>query len=249
MSSLLRVLGITDAATYKAWCRDNHPDKKPNDPDATRVFQEVQADYRKHISGEGGGAAAASKTAPKPHTHSTPKVPVFVSFPKDGCGVHVSGTTGNVCHLKKLPGHSRCFYHLPGTNNIRFLNPDEEEADVCEMLSFFRKKPRTFATCTARTPSGKWCSATSMVGSKRNRCKKHEDYDWKPSVVVEMKTGGSSSPIFVGFLDRKALNRERECNYAHISAKMGTIKDVAETKQLATHVFNRGKLVPIKDFE
>ena len=45
MSSLLRFLGIVDKKDFHKWCLENHPDKRPNDPDATRRFQEVNAEW------------------------------------------------------------------------------------------------------------------------------------------------------------------------------------------------------------
>lgn len=45
--TMLEELGITDKASYRRWCRENHPDKNKDDPEATKRFQEVSAEWRR----------------------------------------------------------------------------------------------------------------------------------------------------------------------------------------------------------
>lgn len=258
---LLRFVGITDHKSYLAWCAQNHPDKKPGDADATRKFQEVQQEYNTYqkagsssqpraAASSQPGAAAAGRTSGQ--AAGIPKHNMdafFAAQRKSCCGVPVSGTTAGYCHMKKLSGHNTCFYHIPGTDHLKYLDPDTSPRKFFDVFCGIRtsKPARTFSTCTRRGKSGNWCTSLKMEGEEY--CRAHKDAEWKPHTVVEM-TVKDGVHLYVGFLNPSALKKARESGFVHVVKQFGPIKPWRKVKgKEATHIYLKHRLIPFSDFD
>lgn len=151
---LLRYCSITDKNSYHRWCLENHPDKNPNDPDATRKFQEVQAEYRKYPVDPpcSKSYTAPRRTEPAPKPKSSQKPPgwykpsfqrpkrdafwkqTFNMFARAAAAEHEKknkcthrlATSTGFCHRPKHTGYETCFYHIQDSNNERFLDYIED---------------------------------------------------------------------------------------------------------------------------
>lgn len=250
-SPLLSVFKIHDSKSYKAWCLKNHPDKKPGDPDATRVFQEVQREYRTFTTGQ---PSASQCTKPqRGYTKDSEGIHDFMKAQRSSrCGVAVPGTTGGYCHMMKLSGYKTCFYHIPGTDHLKFLNPGERPESRFNILGNFASynPVRTYSMCTARSKTGNWCTSAKVLG--KETCKKHGEYKWVPPVVLEMHMSRSKEPLRVGFLNKTYMKKAHSRNFIYIRKNFGEVKSVTEVKssqEPPTHILYENKLIPYDRFE
>lgn len=244
--ALLDAWGITDSTSYKAWCLQHHPDKVPPNKkeEATRMFARISAAYNNIHSKKDATPSAAAASSAGPSRPAKVNIAAFIG--KNTCGAYVKGTTGNICHLRKLSGHNACFYH-DKPENIRFLDPDEVPSIKFDMFASMRpNNDRTYSMCEMRMPNGKFCRRRKKIGNAF--CNSHVGKSWSPKIVLRMETGTSKAPVYVGFVCKSDLNKEQDADFVHIRAKLGAIKDFSESKEKATHIYSRAKLVSIEDF-
>lgn len=251
---LLRFVGITNHKSYRDWCVQNHPDKKPGDADATRKFQEVQQEYNAYQKAltdavKRPGASSQPSAAGRASSHTHNMDAFFQAQRKSSCGVSVSGTTAGYCHMKKLNGHSTCFYHIPDTDHLKYLDPDTSPRRFFDVFCGIRNSTpaRTFSTCTRRSKNGKWCTSLKMEGEEY--CRAHRDAEWKPHTVVEMVVKDGVH-LCVGFLNSAALKKARDSGFVHVVKQFGPIKPWRKVKgKEATHMYLKDRLIPFSDFD
>jgi len=169
-SALLDFLQITDRKAYLTWCLANHPDKRPEDADATRKFAEVGSEWRR-VQPQAPNPQAPKPQAPNPQA---PNPFRRWNFHNGGdvvcCAAHVPGTHQNKCYKKVYGLAKHCFYHLPGTSNMRFVDlPPSEFFGLMEDL--FRAE-RTDATCETRCKNGRFCTSKKTRG--KLTCSSHD---------------------------------------------------------------------------
>ena len=197
-SALLGYLNITDTKSYRAWCLANHPDKCRADPTATERFQQVSAEFArcstdphppraaasaapKARSGGGASKAApkarsgggASKAAPKDARGSNDvwsNMAAATHAHNKYCNARVAGTAGNKCHRPRHKDCPTCYYHMPGTDHMRFVEDDPANffnglllRRITDPNHFFRRA-RDDRMCTARTKDGRFCSGYRVKG-------------------------------------------------------------------------------------
>jgi hypothetical protein len=182
MSALLEYLQIKDRASYKQWCLRNHPDKRPDDTDATRKFQEVGAEWRRVYeasSAKHQSSPAKHQSRPqqqsesgrpqkKPRPDAGPTSMDYMNH-TDKCmqtGIH--GTKHGWCWRKRELGHQHCYYHMPGTDHMRFTNlPPHKLFSPFHMFhkegGLFRAE-RSANSCEAKCANGMWCIRPKRSG-------------------------------------------------------------------------------------
>jgi hypothetical protein len=171
-STILFVLNITDKRSYHAWCLENHPDKRPNDPHATRRFQEVGAEWRR-VNEQHGGPTGAPPPQPKPKPKPPPAPPkpkpTPLAHPRDRCSQTGVNTHSGRCSRKKYKNAQHCFYHMPGTDHMRFVDNGVLHQDFFGPFYMFEnifKAERTEKTCESKCVDQKWCTKLKTTGSK-----------------------------------------------------------------------------------
>lgn len=163
MSALLDYLNIADKKSYQKWALDNHPDKRPLDPDAARKFQEVSAEWQKQ-------QVRLKRKSETPYHPSSPrpaKEPSFNEFMarmhsslNKHCKQPVAGVAGGMC-LRERNNGDYCFWHQPGTDHLKFV--DEPDTDFFGKL-FDIQGDRTAETCEERCANGKFCHGKKARG-------------------------------------------------------------------------------------
>jgi hypothetical protein len=175
-SVLLDYVKITDRASYKQWCLANHPDKLPNDPDATRKFQEVGAEWRRINNNKPTSSSVPKTSRPAParkHTKPTNtffNAAFFTGIHRGGCPAVVEGTHQNKCY-KKPTIHTRpyCFFHMPNTDHMKFVDIPPHE--FFGLFDDFNRTTRTSNMCESKCKSGRFCTKAKVVG--QSVCRVH----------------------------------------------------------------------------
>lgn len=209
MSSLLKYLNIFDAKSYHKWCLENHPDKRPGDPDATRKFQEVSAAWASSQT------AASAPHRAEPSTSSSRAPPAAAAafgatkllreqHVRQKCSkTGIRGTRLGWCYRNKQHNSVYCFYHEPNTDNLKYAY----STDPVKMFGPFCmfEKPNIFApertnkTCKTKCVNGNWCTKTSMHG--KDYCNTHD-----PNAETCQQTTKSGKPC-----TRKAIKGQIFC--------------------------------------
>jgi len=158
MSALLRYLKITDVKSYHEWAKSNHPDKRPDDPEATHRFQEVSAEFQRQY-----GAPPTATATSSPHSDvEKMSMAMFAAEPHKWCRARAPGRTGLCFRKPHKPGATTCFYHMPGTDHLKYV-----EGDPYEFFTriFMINGERTAQMCTAKTKRGTYCRKRKVPGS------------------------------------------------------------------------------------
>lgn len=179
MSSLLRFLGITDSKSYHAWLLVNHPDKLLNGGDGASLerVKEVNNEYTRVYKN--------SPAAPRPASTPTPTLPTASkqraqwSWQSDNtCGARVQGLQSG-CQLRLNPGCTTCFYHMPGTDHLKYAQNTARFSSMGRL-----KYPiHTIHHCTAKKATGGgYCFKIKKRGMQRcaMHCKMRSTHDKGP---------------------------------------------------------------------
>lgn len=177
MASLLRFLGITDKKSYHAWCLNNHPDKRSDDPDATRKFQEVSAAWRQFDLSPAKTkyrqpSPAGKRPRPKQpqSNHQQRYAQAYAEHVQKRCKqTEINGTECGWCYRNKSTGSGGyCFYHMPGTDHMKYADRGPSEMFgrlwALNKHNFFEAE-RTVNTCKAKRADGRWCTKVRSAGS------------------------------------------------------------------------------------
>lgn len=147
MAELLEYFEIMDERSYHKWCLQHHPDRRPNDPDASRQFQIVSKAWHE------------KKDAPCRVVYMTQQdlddLSARVAAMDRRCKACVKGTVSDRCWRYPVVGTEYCFYHQPGTAHTAFV---DDHASLFFAASSTMHFDRSDKTCTARLSNNRFCN-------------------------------------------------------------------------------------------